>query len=42
MIKELCLGTSIAVLIFLTILGYNVIPLLLLGGLGVFLFMMLD
>lgn len=42
MIKELCLGTSLAVLIFLTILGYNVIPLLLLGGLGVFLFMMLD
>jgi ATP-dependent metalloprotease FtsH len=42
MIKEVCLGTSLAVLIFLTILGYNVIPLLLLGGLGVFLFLMLD
>lgn len=42
MIKELCLGTSLAVLIFLTILGYNVIPFLLLGGLGVFLFMMVD
>jgi vesicle-fusing ATPase len=42
MIKEVCLGTSLAVLIFLTILGYNVVPLLLLGGLGVFLFLMLD
>lgn len=42
MIKELCLGTSLAVLIFLTILGYNVLPLLLLAGLGVFLYMMLD
>ncbi len=42
MIKEICLGTSLAVLAFLTILGYNVIPLLLLGGLGVFLFMVLE
>jgi len=42
MIKEVCVGTSLAVLIFLTIVGYNVLPLLLLGGLGVFLFMMLD
>ena len=42
MIKEVCVGTSLAVLIFLTILGYNVLPLLLLGGLGVFLFMMLE
>lgn len=42
MIKELCLGTSIAVLIFLVFLGYNVVPLLLLGGLGVFLYLMID
>ena len=32
----------LAILAFLTILGYNVIPLLLLCGLGVFLFLMLD
>jgi vesicle-fusing ATPase len=42
MIKEVCLGTSLAVLIFLTIAGYNVLPLVLLGGLGVFLFLMMD
>ncbi|MGB9791496.1 MAG: AAA family ATPase, partial [Thermacetogeniaceae bacterium] len=34
MIKEVLLGTSIAVLIFLFILGYNTLPFLLLGGLG--------
>ncbi len=42
MIKEVCLGTALAVLIFLLILGYNVVPLLLLGGLGVFLYLLVD
>ena len=42
MIKELCLGASIAVLIFLVLMGQNVIPLLLLAGLGFFLYMMID
>ncbi len=42
MIKEVCLGTTIAVLIFLALLGVNVIPILFLGALGVFIFMMLE
>lgn len=42
MIKELCLGVSIAVLIFLIMMGQNVIPLLLLFGLGFFLYMLVD
>jgi vesicle-fusing ATPase len=42
LIKEICLGAVLAVLAFLTILGYNVLPLLLLGGLGVFLFLMVE
>lgn len=42
MIKELCLGVSIAVLIFLVLMGQNVIPLLLLAGLGFFLYMLMD
>lgn len=42
MIKEVFLGTSIAALIFLVILGYNVLPLLLLGGLGFFLYFLIE
>ncbi|HHW41127.1 MAG TPA: AAA family ATPase [Syntrophomonadaceae bacterium] len=42
MIKEVFLGTSIAALIFLVILGYNVLPLLLMGGLGFFLYILID
>ncbi|HHV34978.1 MAG TPA: AAA family ATPase [Syntrophomonadaceae bacterium] len=42
MIKELCIGASMAVLIFLIIMGQNVIPLLLLAGLGFFLYMLMD
>ncbi|MDH7578447.1 MAG: AAA family ATPase [Bacillota bacterium] len=42
MIKEVCLGTTLAVLIFLILLGYNVIPLLLLAGLGIFLYLLID
>ncbi len=42
MIKELCLGAVIAVLVFMAILGQNVFPILLLVGLGFFLFMLID
>ncbi|MFY9140387.1 MAG: AAA family ATPase, partial [Thermacetogeniaceae bacterium] len=42
MIRELCLGVSIALLIFLTMMGQNVIPLLLLAGLGFMLYMLID
>jgi cell division protease FtsH len=42
LIKELCLGASIAVLIFLILMGQNIIPILLLAGLGFFLFMLMD
>lgn len=42
MIKEVCLGTTLAVVIFLIFLGYNVVPLLLLAGLGVFLYLLIE
>lgn len=42
MIKEVCLGASLAVLIFLVLLGYNVIPLLLMAGLGFLLYTVID
>lgn len=42
MIRELCLGASLALLIFLTMMGQNVIPLLLLAGLGFMLYMLID
>lgn len=42
MIKEFFLGTSIALVIFLILLGYDVVPLLMLIGLGVFLYVMID
>jgi len=42
LIKELCLGASLALLIFLTMMGQNVIPLLLLAGLGFMLYMLID
>ncbi len=42
MIKELCLGATLAVLIFMIMMGQNVIPLLLLAGLGFMLYMLMD
>lgn len=42
MIKEICLGASLAVLIFLILLGYNVIPLLFMAGLGFLLYFVID
>ncbi len=42
MIKELCLGAAIAVLIFMILMGQNVIPLLLLAGMGFFLYVLMD
>lgn len=42
MIKEICLGASLAILIFLILLGYNVIPLLFLAGLGFVLYTLID
>jgi cell division protease FtsH len=42
LIREFCLGASIALLIFLTMMGQNVIPLLLLAGLGFMLYMLID
>lgn len=42
MIKELCLGASVALLIFLVLMGQNVFPLLLLAGMGVVLYMLID
>lgn len=42
MIKEVLVGTSIATLIFLLMLGYNTLPLLLLGGLGLLLYILAD
>ncbi len=36
------MGTSLAVLIFLIMLGYNVLPLLLLAGLGIFLYLLIE
>lgn len=42
MIKEICIGASLAILIFLILLGYNVIPLLLLAGLGFILYTIID
>jgi cell division protease FtsH len=42
LIKELCLGASVALLIFLVLMGQNVFPLLLLAGMGVVLYMLID
>jgi cell division protease FtsH len=42
LIKELCLGATLAVLIFMIMMGQNVIPLLLLAGLGFMLYMLMD
>jgi cell division protease FtsH len=42
MIKEVFLGSAIAVMIFLLVLGYNIVPVLLILGLGVFIFIMAD
>ncbi len=42
MIREICLGTSLAVLIFLLLTGYDVAPLLLLAGAGALLYFVLE
>lgn len=42
MIKELCLGASVALLIFLILMGQNVFPLLLLAVMGAVLYMLID
>lgn len=41
-IKEICLGSAMAVVVFLFFVGYNVFPLLVLGGLGCLLYFLVE